>query len=333
MFKSIALSASSIGVCITGCAVLPEYREEAVTTAEIIRHIKCELRDAAYGYPQNEWVRDWTAGLIFTFKVDHTGGLDADAASWRFPINGGANFTISLTGGFSGQGVRTENMNFKVAMKELDKEISEGHFDCYDHDRDPSRFARLGGRLGIADLFERTYHTMNVAHVPVKVMNSLDYNIDYVVRLEGSAQPRFNLVPIGKEKVFTGSMNWTGKRSDTQSLKITLTPPTPEKACPVVAGDGTPFKKCPDVVALLPYAKPACSILRVEQDCKSQNHCSWDGSQCVPAAPAKTTAFIDATQEWRPTRVAPEALSESDVRRNDAAQLQNLILESGLLDE
>jgi len=368
MFKRFALSGSAAACCIAGCAVLPEYRETAPQTADVIRHIKCELLDAAYGLPENEWVRDWTAGLIFTFKVDHTGGLESDLASWRFPLNGGANFTISMTGGFSGQGTRTEVINFKVAMKNLVNDVNKGNFECYPDDRNPNRFARLGGRLGIADLFARARHTMDDAHVPEELMSQLSYNIDYIIKLGGTAQPRFNLVPIGKEKVFTGSLKWTGMRSDTQSLKITLTPPPKKKGCSVVALDGSEFKDCPLVFAAFPLpVKPACSILGEDACTSESTRCKWTPRtgtattgrctvvpvQCASLTTAKECGAEEDRCQWNqstgkctskppiasyfPTleEVPPpitEGPSEEEVRRNDAAQVQNLILESGLLE-
>ncbi len=326
MIRSIVLSACVVGACFAGCATLPEYRQAPLTTADVIRHIKCELRDAAYAYPENEWVRDWTVGLIFEFQVLHSGGLEADAASWTFPLNQGANFVIALTGGFSGQGTRTERINFKVAMNEVNKEP----LNCYEEDRNPGRHALLGGRLGITDLFERTRLTMRDANVPEKRMSQLDYNIEYLIRKSGTVSPRFNLIPIGKEKVFTGSAKWTGSFSDTQSVKITLTPPAAEKECPVVMEDGSAFAKCPEGYAAIAVI-PACSIL-------AESACNADAARCVwtpseKKCKGRTLAKSLALRDGRPAqRSAPAGgLSKADVQKNDAAQLQNLILDRRLL--
>ena len=59
---------------IAGCATLPEYREDAINTADIVRNIKCELRDAAWEDPANSWVQSWSAVLTLSLIVDHNGG-------------------------------------------------------------------------------------------------------------------------------------------------------------------------------------------------------------------------------------------------------------------
>jgi hypothetical protein len=70
---------------------------------------------------QNEWIRDWTAGLLLTLEVLHSGAIDVDA-SWTFPLNQGANFVLALTGNVTGSGERIESMNVKVSMGGLKKE-------------------------------------------------------------------------------------------------------------------------------------------------------------------------------------------------------------------
>ena len=111
----LACVASSV---IAGCATLPSYREDAVSTAEIVRHIKCELRDAVWSHPGNEWVRTWKAGLVLTLEVFHTGGVDSDN-TWVFPLNQGATFILGVTGGFSGQANRTERISFNESLVAL----------------------------------------------------------------------------------------------------------------------------------------------------------------------------------------------------------------------
>jgi hypothetical protein len=281
--------------------------------------------------------------LIFDFVVLQNGGLDADVASWTFPLNHGATFVIALTGGFSGQATRTERITFKVGMSEVDTEVKTGQLRCYERDRDPERHARLGGRLGISDLFERTGHTMRDANVPVKRMSQLDYNIDYVIRKNATLSPRFNLIPIGKEKVFTGSMKWSGNYSDTQAVKITLTPPAAERECPVVAADGSKLASCPQVYAEFPLAvKPACSLLTTSDACAAEDHCEWVDAgagackgRAVPRVAEDAQPFSRAPGARVARRVgerAPQALSDADVQRNDAAQVRSLIQDSRLLE-
>ena len=115
----------------------------------MVLNIKCELRDAAWADPRNAWVRNWNAGLNLSLIVDHTGGLDADAV-WTFPLTTGGTFTFGLTGGFCGQATRTERIDFKESMTPS----STPTRSC-GAKGGTGRYARLGGRLDIGDLFAR----------------------------------------------------------------------------------------------------------------------------------------------------------------------------------
>ena len=234
-----------LAICVVaGCAKLPEYREDAVTTADIVLNIKCELRDAAWSDPRNAWVRGWNAGLNLSLIVDHSGGLDGDAL-WVLPFTWPSTFTIGLTGGFSGQGIRTERIDFKESLTALrsDQKLACGKDD-------PGRYARLGGQLDIGDLFARVGLMKSTANINPK---QLDYNLDFLIRKSASAAPRFILVPIGKHKTFTGGLKLSGSRTDTHSLKISLVPPAErqEIACTRDLVDG----KCPTPVYIVAEPK------------------------------------------------------------------------------
>ena len=95
---------------LAGCATVPSYRDDAVSTAEIARHIKCELREAAWSNPSNAWLQPWNAALVLSLEVFHNGELGADSAV-VFPVQSGA-FVPNLTAGFSGQATRTERNTF-----------------------------------------------------------------------------------------------------------------------------------------------------------------------------------------------------------------------------
>jgi hypothetical protein len=221
------LLACVVSLAVAGCATLPSYRDDALSTADVVRHIKCELRDAAWAHPGNEWVRTWKAGLVLTLEAFHNGGLDSDN-TWVFPLNHGATFVLALTGGFSGQANRTERISFNESIAFLN---SDPQLLC--SNEEPARFARLGGELGIADLLERTGRTRDVAHLTN--LTQMDYNLDFVIKKAAGLNPRFNLVPIGKEKTFSGGLRWAGSTSDTQTLKITLIPPAERARGPTCA--------------------------------------------------------------------------------------------------
>jgi hypothetical protein len=231
---------------VTACAKLPEYREDPLTTADIVLNIKCELRDAAWADPRNQWVRSWNAGLNLSLIVDHTGGVDADAL-WNFPLTTGGNFKFGLTGVFSGQGTRTERIDFKESLAQLHTDQKLG---C--EREDPGRYARLGGRLDIGDLFARVGLMKETANINPK---QLDYNLDFIIRKSATAAPRFELIPIGKPNLFSGGIRWAGSRTDTHSLRISLVPPAERERIPcereIVDG------KCPTPVYIVPEPKGA----------------------------------------------------------------------------
>jgi hypothetical protein len=220
---------------VAGCATLPEYREPPISTADVILNIKCELRDAAWSDPANSWVREWNAGLIISLLIDHNGFVDADA-SFVFPLNQGATFPLALFGGLNGSANRTERIDFKENLTDLRNKLD---LPC---SRDePSHRARLGGKIGIEDLFARVTHAKDLAKINPKELN---YNLDFVIRASASATPRFNMIPIGPEKTFTGSIKVGGSRTDTHTLKIVLQPPERVAGCPVPLS----FGRCPTPV-------------------------------------------------------------------------------------
>lgn len=257
-----------------GCAFLPEFREPPLTTAEVIRHLKCEVYHAAWDYEENAWVRSWTVGLIVEMQVNHLGGVDSDSDTWTFPLNHGATFSVALAGGFSGQATRTERFNFKFKPSEFDKEP----FRC--EREEPGRYAQLGGRLGIADLFRRVGLTAQYANV--KRWQSLDYNLEFIVKANAGVTPRFSLLPIGKEKTFTGIAKWSGSRSDTQSAKMSLTPPTPDPVCGVTPLDGSGWydpTECPKPVYMV-EVRAACDTIKKQDVCEAALGCAWTAGKC-----------------------------------------------------
>ena len=237
MFASRILAKAALVslLLLTGCATLPEYREPPISTAEVILNIKCELRDAAWSNPENMWVREWNAGLVLSLLIDHNGGVDADA-SVVFPLSQGATFPLALFGGATGSANRTERIDFKENLTDL-----RNKHDLQCSRERPDRHARLGGRLGIEDLFARVTHAKEIAKINPKELN---YNLDFVIRASASATPKFNLIPIGPEKTFTGSLKVGASRTDTHTLKIVLQPPERLAGCPVPLS----FGRCPTPV-------------------------------------------------------------------------------------
>ena len=202
---------------LAGCATVPAYRDDAVSTAEIARHIKCELREAAWASPSNDWLHTWNAALVLSLEVFHNGEVGADTAV-VFPVRQTGTIIPNLTGGFSGQATRTERISFNESLAALHRDPS---LRC--EGRDTEQYGRLGGRLGIADLFERAGRTRKVANLTG--LTQLDYNLDFIIKSNAGLEPRFIVVPLGNAKSLGGGLKLAGSNSDTQTLKLTLVPP------------------------------------------------------------------------------------------------------------
>src|SRR5262245_58572200 len=225
---------------LAGCATLPSYRDDAVSTAEIVRHIKCELREAAWSKPGHEWLHTWNAALVFSLEVFHNGEAGADTAV-VLPIAHGGSFLANLTGGMSGQATRTERISFNESLAAL---RADRALRC--EDRDTERYGRLGGRLGIADLFERAGRTRKLANLTG--LTQLDYNLDFIIKNNAGLEPRFLVVPIGNDRTIGGGLKLTGSNSDTQTLS---SPWCPRRRAPRRAG-WRPDRGAPDRQSTLP---------------------------------------------------------------------------------
>jgi hypothetical protein len=202
---------------LAGCATLPPYPDDAVSTAEIVRHIKCELREAVWSKPGHEWLNTWNAALVLSLEVFHNGEVGADTAV-VLPLGHGGSFLPNLTGTLSGQATRTERISFNESLSALRRDPT---LRC--EERDTERYGRLGGRLGIADLFERAGRTRKVANLTG--LTQLDYNLDFIIKSNAGLAPRFLVVPIGHDRTIGGGVKLAGSNSDSQTLKLTLVPP------------------------------------------------------------------------------------------------------------
>lgn len=229
-----ALYCGIASLSIAGCVGLPQYFHDSVTTAEVVRHVRCEMRNAVRAQGPDAWIAKWNAAFIFEFEVFQTAGADADT-TFVFPLNQGATFPLAAAAGFTGNGTRTERIYYDeklAAIKEFKKCSPE----------EGVRGTGLGGSLGIGDLFQRAERSLRQAELSDENLTQLDYNVNYVLKATGSVTPKFQLVPIGPERTFTGSLKLGGEYRDTQLLKITLKPPKKKEKCeyPTREGCATP---------------------------------------------------------------------------------------------
>src|SRR5262245_17509999 len=98
------------------------------------------MRAQRWSKPGHEWLHTWNAALV----------LSLEDTAVVLPLGHGGSFLPNLTGGISGQATRTERISFNESRSALRRDAT---LRCAE--RDTERYGRLGGRLGIADLFER----------------------------------------------------------------------------------------------------------------------------------------------------------------------------------
>ena len=235
----IRYAACCVTAFASGCATVPDYRDDEITTADVITSIKCELRNAAWRmHPENRiYFSGWNAGFIVELQVFHKGGQESDA-SFVVPLHPGT-FTLGLTSGLTGEATRTERINFSEKLSDLNAD--RGLVCPGEHPR--GRYALLGGELGMADLFNRARESIAQARIQP---TQLDYNIEFIIRMDGSISPKFSMIPIGNDRTLSAGLKLLGSRKDTHSLKLVLKPP-PERvavACAVELEHG----RCPTPV-------------------------------------------------------------------------------------
>ncbi len=222
---------------LAGCATTPEFRDDEITTADVIASIKCELRDAAWRlHPRNKWFEKWAAGLIVTLEVYQKGGQDS-AASLVVPLNPGT-FTIGLTSTTTGQATRTERIYFNEKLKKLNADTT---LYCPDGPKD--RHALLESHLGFADIFARSREAIDYANIKP---HQLDYNIEFIIKRSGGASGAWAMIPVFRDRILSARLTVAAERNDTHAVKITLQPPPPE--CPVE----TINDQCPIAVYQVP---------------------------------------------------------------------------------
>jgi hypothetical protein len=285
--------------------------------------------------------KGWGAKLSFTFEVNHNGELSTGDDTWVFPLNMGATFSVALTGQFTGTGNRKENIEFDQSLKKL-AEDSKLALECSERGQ-AGRFARLGGYLGIDDLIERAHLSRGEAYDDY---SKLTYDLEFTIKKNASLTPRFSLVPIGKEKFFTGSMKWAGTRTDTQKLGLTFTAPDEPKkpaSCAVVPLDpaGWPDPStCPTVVYRVD-AKPApCKNLnktqceaRSQLDTPPRLKCTWvkageEGACTAPGVAASDERARGSFVARSPRSTGPTSgsgLDPADKAKLDNAQTRSLL--------
>lgn len=242
LFRLAALS--GLALVINGCATLPTFEDDELSTAHVIKNIKCEFRDAAWQKDErNAWLEKWNAVFLLTLSVNHKGGLTADG-TLSHPLTPGT-LLLPLTLIGSGEATRTEKIEFKEKLSDLN---ASNKLDCPVADAPRNRHALLAGNIGIGDLLARARESRVIGDI---APSQLDYSLNFRIAKSANAAARFNLIPIG-QNTLTAGLRWDGSREQNHTLNITLKEnPAP---CPFTKVLGV----CPTLIIAAPkgQAKP-----------------------------------------------------------------------------
>ncbi|MCB1482845.1 MAG: hypothetical protein KDJ55_12970 [Rhodobiaceae bacterium] len=234
MRRVSGIIAATFAALVSGCATTPKATVYDVTPTDVLRNVKCELRDA---YRDNaDLAGDWLSALQISLKVFNTGDAGA-SANFVIPINPGV-FSIGLSSGISGYGAKTERIYFNESLSGLSDPV-------YDTICDDALYFRgkrimLLGKIGFADLFARIRESITATHTNV---TQLDYNLSFEISMTGDASARVSSVPIGKDSIFGAGLSVGGEKSNSHHLQVTFYPPRPSY-CPVELVNGA----CPQLV-------------------------------------------------------------------------------------
>jgi hypothetical protein len=121
------------GLLLSACASIPPLEDDAITIAEIVQRVKCEIWDSAprpkgkYPTGEYQWLRDWTAKVDLTLQTDDTGGITPGVSfinpmrSVTIPGSGTFSqmFSFGLGGGLDTAATRIETLSFTLSFAEL----------------------------------------------------------------------------------------------------------------------------------------------------------------------------------------------------------------------
>ncbi|MBC7831365.1 MAG: hypothetical protein H7Y62_05035, partial [Hyphomicrobium sp.] len=183
MRKLIFVPAIALLFVLPGCVRTPEFREDVLTTTDVVLNIKCELRNALRKMrPHSGWLttpdKSWAAGFTVTMNVVARSDLGAEAG-FVIPLTPGI-FSVALTAGGMTQATRTETFDFTENLGELLA------FDRCPQDIVNDHHILLEGRLGFEDILGRVLASRDVAKLQ---LTSLAYNLDFDIEKGGSVGP------------------------------------------------------------------------------------------------------------------------------------------------
>ncbi|MCB1474002.1 MAG: hypothetical protein H6884_04680 [Rhodobiaceae bacterium] len=236
--RTAPVIAALIAACFAaGCATTPKKAIYDVTPTDVLRNIKCELRDAYRG--NADLAGDWLAALQVSLKVFQTGDAGG-GANLVIPLNPGA-LSIGVSSRVSGYGAKTERLYFSESLTGLSDPVYETICDDAQYYR--GRKTMLLGAIGFSDLFARIRQTVTSTNTR---LSQLDYNLSFEIAVAADGSANLSAIPAGGGNIFGASLSAGGEKTAGHSLQVTFYPPQ-QQYCPVAFVNGA----CPTLVYLV----------------------------------------------------------------------------------
>ncbi len=184
---------------------------------DIIKNVRCELKDALNRYPEADPINKWVIAYAFTFTAVEDNRANG-AADFTIPIAHGS-FRI----GFDAGTVRHREGEKQITLAERIGNVRK--LDCTALHRTNSSHYPILGRVGITEVIDRYASLMREDKVKIGVFtDQLFFTLNYAGGVRSSA----TIVPLsGHNRSFV--LNAAALREDRHKLLLQITPPAPPK--------------------------------------------------------------------------------------------------------
>jgi len=201
----------------SGCGSVPSpHADYAVSVADIVNNISCELRYAAATVPFiRKSPNGWLAGIDMTLQVVAETGGEAET-NLNVPLVP-QGLLVTASGKHSGKADRQSTFSFNVDLTHPEK------IQCNEPPAAAMNGRRLRGNLGIQPWLMNIDKT--IASTEIKP-DKVGYVLEFTVSDTGSGGPAISLIPVG-DSILGSGLTLTASRDDVQNMTIAYTENSP----------------------------------------------------------------------------------------------------------
>jgi hypothetical protein len=212
-------------VFLAGCHTSPDVRDVAqIDTVEIIRNIRCEVRDAVATYDSKHWINTAAIAYGFTFNALEKNGI-AGGLTFTFPVMPAGKWVLGLDAGVS----RHREGENVVDLGEILGNLDE--LDCSSRPPDAPGYP-ITGRVGLKEVIDAFVAVNAFSGV---LQKKFTRSLRYELRMNGGIKPSISVIP-APGNIRDGTLNAGAERQDVHKLLIALVPPTKTSTTPRVKG-------------------------------------------------------------------------------------------------